>query len=118
MKLLIGNSLTDTLTEAVKPEKIKIEWRYLPDWFLDFSTPKKPSKFVELTRPKVYIKTKSGYTIGYDVYSGQRIPVPENAFTPGKFQSFLSSPDFKTLLLFSALGIVLKLLDQSDKYKK
>jgi len=107
----IENNLYSYAVNAAKPEKIKVEWRYLPDWLFDFSrsTPS-TSKFVSITRPRVYVKTKAGLTFGYDVATGKPLRVPPNAFTPGKFQTFLHSKDFQTFLTFSFIGLILRKL--------
>ena len=101
-----------TAVSVATPEKIKIEWRYLPDWLIDFTgSSQKTSKFVELTRPIVYVRTKSGYKFGYDIYNKKTVKIPPDAFTPGKFQSFLSSPQFKqSLLILFGLWAVRKIL--------
>ena len=108
----VVDELLSTAVSAATPEKIKIEWRYLPDWLIDFTgSSQKSSKFIELTRPKVYVRTKSGYEIGYDLYERRTVKVPPDAFTPGKFQSFVSSPQFKqSLLILLGLWAVRKFL--------
>jgi len=109
----IEKQIYSAAVKAATPVKIKIEWNYLPDWLIDFSassSPSGPSKFLQLTKPKVYVLTRSGYTFGFDAYSKKPVPVPPDAFKPGKFQSFLQSKDFKTFLLFSLAGLFLKKL--------
>jgi len=105
----LTEGITEVVAKVATPEKIKVEWKYLPDWLFDFSrTSRSSSKFVQLTQPKVYVRTRAGILFGYDVAAGKPIPVPRNAFTQGKFQKFLQSKDFKTFLTFSLIGLTLR----------
>jgi len=106
------DELLSTAVSVATPEKIKIEWRYLPDWLIDFTgSSQKTSKFIELTRPKIYIRTRAGYKFGYDLYHRKTVKIPPDAFTPGKFQSFLFSSQFKqSLLILLGLWAVRKIL--------